>query len=82
MTDPNLCFDVWTVRQLESDDMGGQENWDNDDSVNYRQTDNDNDGNEDGQAGTIERYNNENEMFEDAKNFAGQLIGSFISLAF
>ena len=30
MTDEKYCFDPWTVRQLETDDMG-HEHWDEDD---------------------------------------------------
>lgn len=34
MTNPGLCFDVWTVRQLATDDFG-REHWDSDDNVDY-----------------------------------------------
>ncbi|CAF3513982.1 unnamed protein product [Rotaria sp. Silwood1] len=46
LTNSALCFDAWTVRQVENDDIG-QDNWDNDDSIDYRwkaaEDDNDND---------------------------------------
>ncbi|CAF3113827.1 unnamed protein product [Rotaria sp. Silwood2] len=35
LANPDLCFDVWTIHQVENDDMG-QEHWDNDDYVDYR----------------------------------------------
>ncbi|CAF1222566.1 unnamed protein product [Adineta ricciae] len=34
ITDSNLCFDVWTVRKVATDDFG-QDHWDTDDSVDY-----------------------------------------------
>ena len=34
MTNPDLCFDAWTVRELASDDMG-HEGWDNDDEIDF-----------------------------------------------
>ena len=79
MTNQKFCFDVWTIRQLASDDFG-QDHWDNDDSVDYHQADDDADGNEE-QGRTIEHFNNENELIEDAKSFAEQMLGTFISLA-
>jgi C1A family cysteine protease len=39
ITNSDLCFDVWTVRKVATDDFG-QDHWDNDDSIDYRQTDN------------------------------------------
>ena len=79
MTNPEFCFDVWTIRQIASDDFG-QDDWDNDDAVNYHQAEEDPDGNEEN-GRSIEHYNNENELIEDAKNFAEQMLGTFISLA-
>ncbi|CAF0856504.1 unnamed protein product [Adineta steineri] len=79
MTDPNLCFDMWTVRQLASDDFG-QDHWDNYDSVDYHYEEQDPDGNEEPNRG-IEHFDNENDVFNDMANFAGKVIGSFISLA-
>ncbi|CAF1374677.1 unnamed protein product [Rotaria sordida] len=35
MTNPEFCFDAWTIRKLMNDDFG-QENWCFDDSYNYR----------------------------------------------
>jgi hypothetical protein len=79
MTNPNFCFDVWTIRQLASDDFG-QEHWDNDDSINYYQTDEDPDDNEEnGRA--IKQYDNDDDLIQDTKTFAEQMLGSFISLA-
>ena len=79
MADPNLCFDAWTVRQLASDDFG-QEHWDNDDSVNYHNVEEDSDGNEEHNR-AIEQFDNEDDLVQDAKNFAEQMLGTFISLA-
>lgn len=53
MTDENYCFDLWTVRRLERDDMG-HDHWDEDDSVDYTpEDDQDNDG-EDGDIEEVE----------------------------
>ncbi|CAF1225716.1 unnamed protein product [Rotaria sp. Silwood1] len=49
MTDPDLCSEPWTVRQLETDDMG-REHWDDDDSIDYQ----DDDDEETGDDGVIE----------------------------
>jgi hypothetical protein len=38
----DYCFDVWTVRKVASDDFG-QDHWDQNDSIDYRQTQNDDD---------------------------------------
>ena len=37
LTNPNLCFDVWTIRQIATDDFG-REHWDNSDRINYLQS--------------------------------------------
>ena len=34
MTDPRLCFDVWIVKNISTNDFG-QVHWDMNDSVNY-----------------------------------------------
>lgn len=47
MTDENYCFDPWTVRALETDDMG-HEYWDGEDSINYAEDDETDDNGEDG----------------------------------
>ncbi len=46
MTDSDFCFDPWTVRELETDDMG-HEHWDEDDSVDYQQDDEEDDDDDD-----------------------------------
>jgi hypothetical protein len=79
MTNPNLCFDAWTIRQLASDDFG-HEHWDNNDSINYHPVDEDPDGNEENNR-AIEQFENENDLIEDTKNFAEQMLRSFILLA-
>jgi hypothetical protein len=38
MTDEELCFDPWTVRELETDDMG-HEHWDEDDCIDLMHND-------------------------------------------
>jgi hypothetical protein len=45
LANPTYCFDAWTVRKLETNDMG-HEHWDNDDSIDFQQqaaNDDDND---------------------------------------
>lgn len=79
MTNESLCFDAWTVRQIDSDDFG-QDGWTHDDSVDYRQVDEDPYDNDDGSRG-IEVLDHHG-LIQDAANFADKLIGSFISLAF
>ena len=37
LTDANLCFDVWTIRQIATDDFG-RDHWDNRDRINYLQS--------------------------------------------
>ena len=46
ITNSDLCFDVWTIRKVDTDDFG-QDHWDNDDSTDYRQTDNPDIGDDD-----------------------------------
>ncbi|CAF3014512.1 unnamed protein product [Rotaria sp. Silwood2] len=79
MTNQNLCFDAWTVRQLASDDFG-QDHWDNDDSVDYHPVDENSYDNNDNNT-VIEQGNNIDDVLDKAKGFAEQLLGSFISLA-
>jgi hypothetical protein len=35
MLDPDVCYDLTTVRKLEADNMG-QEHWDDEDSIDYQ----------------------------------------------
>lgn len=49
----DYCFDVWTVRKVATDDFG-QDHWDQDDSVDYRQTDNGGYDDDDNNNRTIE----------------------------
>jgi len=44
VTNSEYCFDVWTVRQLTTDDFG-QEHWDTVDSVDFQQCNNNDDEN-------------------------------------
>jgi C1A family cysteine protease len=44
VTNSDYCFDVWTVRQLTTDDFG-QEHWDTVDSVDFQQRNNNDDEN-------------------------------------
>jgi hypothetical protein len=46
MTDAKYCFDPWTVRQLETDDMG-HEHWDEEDSIDYVEDEDDGEANGD-----------------------------------
>jgi hypothetical protein len=79
MANRRLCFDLWTIRQISTDEIGQQEHWDQNDTVDYHQQ-------EDNAAppseAQIERYENEQDLFNDLKNFAGNLVNSFFSLAF
>jgi hypothetical protein len=45
LANTDYCFDVWTIRKLATDDFG-QDYWDNDDSVDYRQANNNGDDND------------------------------------
>ena len=45
MTDADYCWDLWTVRELETDDMG-HEHWDDEDSVDYQSDEDDDDDDE------------------------------------
>ncbi len=38
LTDSDFCYDPWTIRKLETNDMG-HEHWDDDDSVDYQRDD-------------------------------------------
>ena len=79
MTNPELCFDLWTVRHITNDDFG-QDDWDQDDSVDLHP--NDQIPPDDGQnEASIEKYQNENDLVDDLKKFAGGLLNTFISLA-
>lgn len=83
MTNPQLCFDLWTIRQIANDDFG-QDDWDQDDSVDLHPNDQiPPDDNDDEHGGaSIEKYNNDDDVFQDMKKFAGGLLNTFISLAF
>jgi hypothetical protein len=78
MCNPTLCYDLWTIRQLSSDDFG-QEHWDNDDSINYHPIDNDQSDN--GNSVEIGNYDNDDELMQDLMKFAGKMLHSFVSLA-
>jgi hypothetical protein len=34
VTNANFCFDVWTIRQIATNDFG-RAHWDSDDTINY-----------------------------------------------
>jgi hypothetical protein len=66
MTDSEYSFDPWTVRKLETNDMG-HEYWDGDDSVDYQDDgdeDEDDDDDDDGD-GDIEEEEEEEEDGDD-----------------
>ncbi|CAF4774995.1 unnamed protein product, partial [Rotaria sp. Silwood2] len=46
LTNPDFSFDPWTVRKLETDDMG-HEHWDDDDSIDYQEDGDDDDDDDD-----------------------------------
>ena len=53
MTDEDYCWDLWTVRELETDDMG-HEHWDDEDSVDYQSDEDDDDDEGDGAIEDVE----------------------------
>lgn len=59
LANTDYCFDVWTIRKLETDDFG-QDHWDQDDSTDYREM---NDGNDDND-GIIQDFDND-DYFDD-----------------
>lgn len=81
MTNQELCFDVWTIRNVETDDLG-QENWDNEDEVDYYHADEEVEEENEEESGCIEQYQDEQEMRTDFENFGANLINSFISMVF
>ncbi|UJR12702.1 hypothetical protein I4U23_016876 [Adineta vaga] len=57
----DYCFDVWTIRKVETDNFG-QDHWDQDDSTDYRQmTDDNNDDDDDNNNSIIQDFNNNDE---------------------
>ena len=80
MTNPKFCFDLWTIRQIANDDFG-QDDWDQDDSVDYHPNDQIDQETDDQNGASIEKYDNDNELFQDLKRFAGNFLNSFISFS-
>ena len=78
MTNTNLCFDAWTVRQIENDDFE-QEHWDNDDSDDYEHLDEDSLDDEENNT-VIEQFENDRRFIDDVKNFAEKMLRTFVSL--
>ncbi|CAF4046838.1 unnamed protein product [Adineta steineri] len=65
LSNSDYCFDVWTIRKVETENLG-QDHWDQDDSTDYRQMDdgsnNDDDrtiedGDDDDNQGNDENFN-------------------------
>ncbi|CAF3373550.1 unnamed protein product [Rotaria socialis] len=82
MTNQNLCFDAWTVRQLASDDFS-QDNWDYNDTVDYQSVDQEPyDDDDDDDSGRAIAHMDDDNLIEDAKDFAENLLGKIMSLAF
>ncbi|CAF3419814.1 unnamed protein product [Rotaria socialis] len=54
LTDSNLCFDVWTIRKIPTDDFG-QDHWDKDDATDYQNNRN-NDDDDYGENRAIEDF--------------------------
>ncbi len=46
VANPEYCFDVWTIRKVETDDFG-QDHLDQNDSIDYRQNANSGGGDDD-----------------------------------
>jgi hypothetical protein len=66
LTNTDYCFDAWTIRKLATDDFG-QDNWDNDDSVNYQYANNDYDNDNDDDDHWIE--NNDEDDYDNQGNY-------------
>ncbi|UJR09188.1 hypothetical protein I4U23_013436 [Adineta vaga] len=72
MTNPDYCFDVWSIRRLENDDLG-HDNWDYNDNVDYRQkpekdtadNDNDDDDNDNDDNHIVEGFDEDDDNDED-----------------
>ncbi|UJR09186.1 hypothetical protein I4U23_013434 [Adineta vaga] len=67
MTNPAYCFDVWTIRELETNDMG-HENWDYDDSIDYQeklQYDGGNNNDDDNEIRQIQEYGDDGDDDDD-----------------
>ena len=79
MTNPQLCFDPWVVRQLEMDDIG-HDNWDAGDATDYHPSDeedgeDDDDDDDDGEFEEAEEEEEDaggEESEEDAGSAGGE----------
>ncbi|CAF1273540.1 unnamed protein product, partial [Didymodactylos carnosus] len=60
MTNSNYCFDAWTVRKLDSHDLGS-DHWDNQDEVDYCFGKHEQDEDDDGQADIEEFEENDDD---------------------
>ncbi|CAF0784632.1 unnamed protein product [Adineta ricciae] len=58
MTNTEYCYDAWTIRTLSTDDFG-QDEWNNDDSVDYRQSNDNDDDNDDDNDNPIEEHSSD-----------------------
>ncbi len=61
----DYCFDPWTVKKVAGDDFG-QDHWDQDDSVDYRQSGNNDD---DGDGPSIEDFDNDDDDSDNGGNY-------------
>jgi hypothetical protein len=58
MTDTQQCYDASTIRTLNTDDFG-QDDWNNDDSTDYRQANDNDDDNDYDDSNPIEEHDSD-----------------------
>ncbi|UJR12753.1 hypothetical protein I4U23_016927 [Adineta vaga] len=75
MTDPDLCFDAWTIRKVSDNDFS-QEHWDYNDDIDYQNNNNDN-GNDDDDDNTYDRVIEQIEEDDFEVNFNDNAHGDF-----
>ncbi|CAF0921561.1 unnamed protein product [Adineta ricciae] len=76
LSNSDYCFDVWSIRRLENDDLG-HDNWDYNDGVDYRQApskdtadnydDDDDDDNDNDENHTIEDLDEDDDDYNDGQ---------------
>ncbi|CAF3721088.1 unnamed protein product [Adineta steineri] len=71
LSDPDLCFDSWTIRKVSGDDIG-QDHWDYNDDTDYQS--NANNYGDDDSNGTIQHFDEDD---FGGMNFGGGADGGF-----
>lgn len=67
ITNPDYCFDAWTIRRVATNDFG-HDHWDQDDSVDYKQIDNSDNDEFDDSNRAIERLDDDMDPNDCGKN--------------